>query len=81
MIEGVAAEGTKTTLTIPEGAIGNERPIDVVTESWYSPQLKTTVMTKTTDPRSGETVYSLKNIRLEEPAANLFTVPADYSIQ
>ena len=81
MIEGVAAEGTRTTLTIPAGAMGNERPIEVVTESWYSNQLHTTVMSKTTDPRAGETVYSLKNIRLAEPAQDLFAIPSDYIVQ
>jgi hypothetical protein len=81
MIEGVAAEGTRTTLTIPAGSIGNDRAIDVVTETWYSNQLHTTVMTKTTDPRSGETVYSLKNVKLSEPPANLFQVPSDYTVQ
>lgn len=81
MIEGVAAEGTRTTLTIPAGAMGNERPIEVVTETWYSNQLHTTIMTKTTDPRAGETIYSLKNIRLAEPAQSLFAVPSDYTVQ
>jgi hypothetical protein len=81
MFEGVAADGTRTTMTIPAGAIGNDRPIDVVTETWYSNQLHTTVMTKTTDPRFGETVYSLKSIKLAEPAGSLFQVPSDYSVQ
>jgi hypothetical protein len=81
MFEGVAADGTRTTMTIAAGAIGNERPIDIVTETWYSNQLHATVMTKTTDPRSGETVYSLKNIKLAEPAGTLFQVPSDYSVQ
>lgn len=80
MMEGVAADGTRTTLTIPAGAMGNERPIDVVTEQWYSKQLQTMVMTKTTDPRMGETVYKLTNVKLDEPAASLFTVPADYQL-
>ena len=81
MIEGVAAEGTRTTMTIPAGAMGNERPIDMVTETWYSNQLHTTVMTKTTDPRAGETVYSLKNVKLAEPPATLFQVPSDYKVE
>jgi hypothetical protein len=81
MFEGVAAEGTRSTMTIPAGAIGNERPIEVVTERWYSNQLHTTVMTRTTDPRMGETVYTLKNIKLGEPAHNLFEVPSDYTVR
>jgi hypothetical protein len=81
MIEGVAAEGTRSTMTIPAGAMGNERPIEIVNERWYSPQLKTTVMTKSTDPRVGETTYTLKNVRLAEPDSSLFAVPPDYSLQ
>ena len=81
MFEGVPAEGTRTTMVIPAGAMGNERPIEVVTEQWYSSQLHTTVMTKTVDPRSGETVYALKNIRLVEPPRTLFEVPSDYTVR
>ena len=81
IMEGVSAEGTRTTMTIPAGEIGNEQPINVVTERWYSAQLKTTVMTKTTDPRMGETVYKLQNIKLSEPDPALFAPPADYTVQ
>jgi hypothetical protein len=81
MFEGVAADGARTTMTIPAGAVGNERPIEVVTERWYSNQLHTTVMTKTIDPRVGETVYQLKNIKLAEPARTLFEVPSDYTVK
>src|SRR5262245_37496153 len=39
-IEGVTAEGTRATLTIPAGEIGNTLPIEVVDETWYSPELQ-----------------------------------------
>lgn len=80
-VEGVEAEGTRTTLIIPAGEIGNERPIEVVSERWYSPQLQTVVMTRHSDPRFGETVYRLTNIDRSEPPANLFEVPADYTLK
>lgn len=79
MIEGVQAEGTRTTLTIPAGAIGNDLPIQVVSERWYSPELQTVVMTKHSDPRMGDTVYRLTNINRNEPASSLFQAPADYT--
>jgi hypothetical protein len=79
-IEGVEAEGTRTTHTIPAGEIGNDRPIDVVSERWYSAELQTVVMTRHSDPRMGETVYKLSNLRLSEPARQLFEVPSDYKI-
>lgn len=80
-IEGVEAEGTRSTFTIPAGEIGNEQPINIVTESWYSPELQVTVMRKHTDPRQGEMIYRLTNIRRAEPDASLFTVPADYTVK
>jgi len=80
-IEGIEAEGTRTTLTLPAGAIGNEQPINMITERWYSADLQTVVMSKHSDPRSGDTTYRLTNINRSEPDASLFTVPADYTIQ
>ena len=81
MIEGVEAQGTRTTTTIPAGQIGNELPIEIVSESWTSPQLQTLVLSKHNDPRMGETTYRLTNIQLIEPLPMLFEVPADYTIQ
>ena len=79
-IEGVVAEGTRSTISIPAGSIGNERPIEVVSERWYSSELQTLVMSRHSDPRFGETVYQLKNISLAEPSSDLFEVPLDYDI-
>jgi hypothetical protein len=80
-IEGVVAEGTRTTVTIPAGKIGNEQPIQITFEKWYSPELQTVVMSKHNDPLVGETVYRLTNIVRSEPAHTLFEVPSDYTIQ
>ena len=79
-IEGVEAEGTRSTATIPAGAIGNEMPISSVTERWYSAELQTVVMSKRSDPRFGETVYRLTNIQRGEQPASLFEVPPDYTV-
>jgi hypothetical protein len=81
IIEGVEAEGTRTTVTIPAGEIGNERSIEIVSERWYSPELQLVVMTRHSDPRSGETTYKLTNINRSEPARSLFEVPSDYTIK
>lgn len=80
-VEGVTAQGTQLTRTIPAGTIGNEQPITITTETWYSPDLKVLVMSKTHDPRMGETTYRLTNIQRSEPAASLFQVPTDYTIK
>jgi len=79
-IEGVAANGVRTTRTIPAGQMGNERPITIVTEVWTSPDLKTIVSSKRNDPRMGEQTFQLTNIVRAEPDPALFTVPADFKI-
>ncbi len=80
-IEGVEAEGQRTTMTIPAGAIGNERAIEIVSERWFSTELQTVVMTRHSDPRFGETVYRLTNISRAEPARALFEVPSEYTLR
>ena len=80
-IEGVVAEGTRMTMTIPAGKIGNEQPIQIVSERWYSPELQTVVLSKHNDPLVGETVYRLTNIVRSEPARTLFEVPSDYTLK
>ena len=79
-INGVAAQGTRITRTIPAGEFGNVKAIVIVTERWYSSELQTYVMTKKTDPVMGDTVTQLTNIQRTEPDASLFKVPADYAV-
>jgi hypothetical protein len=81
VVNGVNAEGTRTTHTIAAGAIGNDKAIQVVSERWYSPDLQTVVLSSRMDPRFGTTTLSVTNIQKAEPAATLFAVPADYTVQ
>jgi hypothetical protein len=78
---GIRAEGRLRSYEIPAGAIGNRNPIVVSDETWTAPDLQVTVYTKHSDPRSGDVVFRLENVRREEPAAALFTVPADYTVR
>lgn len=81
VVEGVQAEGTRTTLTIPSGQIGNDKPIQIVDEVWRSPELQVIVHSEHSDPRMGSTVYSLQNISRSDPSPTLFQVPADYTVK
>jgi len=78
--EGVDAEGTRTITTIPADAIGNERPIEIVYERWYSKELQLIVYSKHSDPRFGEQTYRLTNINRSEPDPSLFQVPTSYKL-
>ncbi len=81
VVEGVQAEGTRTTITIPAGQIGNDKPIQIVDEVWRSPDLQVIVRSEHNDPRMGSTVYSLQNISRSDPSPSLFQVPADYTVK
>lgn len=80
-MEGIRAEGKMTSYEIPAGEMGNAKPIVVTSETWYSPELQVTVYSKHSDPRSGDRIYRLDNIRRDEPPAELFVAPSDYTIK
>jgi hypothetical protein len=79
-MEGVAVDGRRVTTTIPAGGMGNDQPIQIMTETWFSADLQTMVYSKRSDPRSGDTVTRMVNINRTEPARSLFDAPADYKI-
>ena len=79
-IEGVSARGTRTITTIPAGAIGNERPIEIMYEKWFSNELQMVVYSKQSDPRTGEQTYRLTNINRSEPDPSLFQLPTGYKV-
>lgn len=80
VLQGVRARGTRQIQTIAAGAIGNEWPIEIVTETWYSEEIEALISRRTSDPRFGETVYRLVNVVRDEPPAELFQVPQDYEV-
>ena len=79
MVNGVWAQGTRTTTTIPKGQIGNDREIKVITEQWFSNDLNLLVKSVNSDPRFGDTIYQLTKIVQTAPDSSLFQIPADYN--
>jgi len=79
-IEGVMAEGTRITLTIPAGEFDNEKPMVITHEEWYAPELHMIVLMKHNDPRFGETSFKLTNIMRGDPAPELFQLPNGYRV-
>ncbi|WP_395686753.1 hypothetical protein [Caenimonas koreensis] len=78
-VEGLRADGKRTTWTIEAGRIGNERPIVIVNETWNSPELGITLRSRDADPLAGEENYRVQNVTRGEPDAQLFRVPADFT--
>jgi hypothetical protein len=81
VLEGLLVKGTRMTDTIPAGTIGNDRPIEIVTERWYSEDIDAMVLQRYSDPRFGETTYRLVNVVRGEPSPDLFQVPQGYEIK
>lgn len=79
--DGVRADGKRTSYTIPAGEIGNKNPLTVTSESWFSPELQVTIYSKKSDPRTGDTIYRLANLKRSDQPMTLFTVPANYTLQ
>lgn len=80
-IAGVSAEGTRRTMTIPADAMGNERPIEITRERWFSPDLQIVLRSKQTDPRFGVTTYEVNKLDRASPPPSIFEVPRDYQIR
>jgi hypothetical protein len=81
MIEGVEAEGTRTIQTKSVGVAGNNIPVEIIDEKWYSPAMKMFILIKHSETNKGETTYRFTNIVRTEPEASLFQVPVDYKVQ
>ena len=80
-IEGVDADGTRSTISIPAGQIGNDQALEIVTERWYSPELQEVILSKHSDPLNGDHTYRLTNINRGEPSPSLFQPPTDFTAQ
>lgn len=79
-IAGVQAEGTRVIRTIPAGEIGNEKPIEVTTERWFSTELQLPLLITHNDPMMGTVTTKVTSVTRGEPDASLFQVPSDYKI-
>ena len=80
VIDGLTVEGSRMAVTTPAGLEGNDRPMTRVCEHWESTELKITVLSKCSDPRSGKSTMRMQNLDRTEPDPSLFQVPEDYTI-
>jgi hypothetical protein len=81
VIDGIVVEGTRQITVMPAGQIGNAKPIEIVDETWYSPELQVIVKSQHSDPRTGIVTYRLSAIERKEPDPKLFEIPAGAQIQ
>ncbi|MFI5094622.1 MAG: energy transducer TonB [Candidatus Acidiferrales bacterium] len=79
-MEGLPVKGVRVTQTYAAGAMGNDRPLSIVTEYWYAAELRINLLTKRTDPRYGVQTVRVTELEREEPNATLFTFGDEYKI-
>jgi hypothetical protein len=77
--EGLRVDVDRSVETITAGAIGNSRPIESISERYYSPDLKMNVFTRRSDPRNGESTYRMVDVKRSEPEISQFRVPSGFS--
>jgi hypothetical protein len=77
-LDGITVQGSKTTVTIAAGAMGNDKPLVSTEERWYSSDLQMILSSTRNDPRFGQTTYIVSNLQQGAPNPSLFQVPAGY---
>lgn len=78
--DGLQLTGIRETKTYPAGSLGNDKPLAITNEYWYSPDLQLNISVTRTDPRFGVQTVQLIDLRRDEPDAVLFEIPADYRV-
>jgi hypothetical protein len=74
------AIGTRETITVSPGTFGNDRPLTLTREFWYSPDLKTNLAVTRSDPRLGTFDIHLDVQSRNEPSPDIFAIPAGYTL-
>jgi hypothetical protein len=79
-IEGFTVSGTRYIHTMAAGTMGNDKPITISSERWFSPDLKMDLVNTSENPESGKHVRKLVNIHTGDPDPLLLQVPAEFSV-
>ena len=79
-ILGFRVRGTRVLTTLAAGQIGNDRPIDIVSEQWFSPELEVVMRSMHRDPWAGEFTTTVTRVNRGDQPASLFEIPAAYKV-
>ncbi len=80
VVNGIEVNGTRQTVVLNAGVTGNDRPMSIVYEYWYSPKLGINVVEKRNDPRVGTQTFTVGDITLQEPDSQYFAAPAGFAV-
>jgi hypothetical protein len=77
---GFRVHGTRVITTLPAGQIGNDRPIDIISEQWFSPDLELVMRSVHHDPWAGDFTTTVTKVSRGDQPTALFEIPAAYKI-
>jgi len=80
VMDGINVVGSRETVTISAGVIGNSQALAITREFWYSPELQVNLAITRKDPREGTQVVRVQEVSRSEPDPNLFRVPEGYAV-
>jgi hypothetical protein len=80
-IDGMDVNGTRETLQIAAGAVGNNQTLVSTRDFWYSAALQVNLQVTRKDPRIGMQVLQLVDLSITEPDPKIFQVPSGFLVQ
>lgn len=80
-IGGIKVHGSKSEITIPAGAQGNDKPLVHKTEMWFSTDLSMPVYMNLSMPEFGDIVTHVENLKFGDVPASTFALPEGYAIR
>jgi len=81
VIDGLNVIGTRETISINPGAVGNSQPLVTTREFWYSPDLQVNLSVTRKDPREGTQFIQVVDLSRAEPDSAMFQIPAGFVVQ
>jgi len=81
VIDGVNVVGTRETISINAGVIGNSQPLVSTREFWYSPDLQVNLSVTRKDPREGTQTIHVVDLSRSEPDPAMFQVPTGFVVK
>ncbi len=79
-ILGIETEGVRETWVTNVGVLGNDQPLNSMSEYWHSQQLGINLLSIRSSPYFGKQTFTITEISTGDPDANLFTLPAGYTV-
>jgi hypothetical protein len=79
-VAGVPTIGMRDTTTLNIGVVGNDRPLSIVREFWYSEKLGFNVLSSLSDGRYGTQRFKATELTQGEPEPSLFEMPSGYTM-